>query len=500
MISPSELLQQVEDLLCKTGSSVMSSLAYDTSWAARMSEIDRELGNQALEWLSENQLSDGSWGTKEPMYYHDRVISTLAAMIALTKKGRRTMDKRSIESGLYALERITEGATQGLLTDPNGATVGFEMIVPTLVAEAEQLGIIKKQGERVLGRIAKMREAKMARIKGKLINKYITTAFSAEMVGREGLEKLDIANLQEANGSVGHSPAATAFYMLEINAGDSKALSYLKSAMKSDGGFCDLYPFEAFERAYVLWNLLLVDNWNETIRALIGSHLDYLHKAWTPGKGISYSALSCVPIDADDTIYAYDMLKSHGYDVDIEAVLALEEEDHFRCYELEVGLSPSVNIHAMHMLLKHGYDPAHPTIKKLLRYLESVKIGDAYWSDKWHSSPYYSTTHYIIACAGYQTHQAAASIEWLLHNQNPDGSWGFFMPTAEETAECLQALCILEKKTGKNYSDAIEKGRAWLENHLGAPYPPLWIGKGLYCPELIVRSTILSAITLVANR
>jgi halimadienyl-diphosphate synthase len=492
--------QQVAQLLNETGTSVMSSLAYDTAWIARIADIDRELSNQALEWLSMNQLEDGSWGTKEPFYYHDRVISTLAAMIALTKNGRRTTDKRSIEQGLYALERITDGATQGLMTDPNGATVGFEMIIPTLVAEAEQLGIIKRQGERVLGKLSKMRAAKMARLKGRLINKYMTTAFSSEMVGTEGIDKLDLNNLQEANGSIGHSPAATSFYLLEINPGDTRSIDYLKSAMSPQGGFCDLYPFESFERAYVLWNLLLVESWDETIRNTMRSHLDYLHKAWKPGRGISYSNLSCVPIDADDTIYAFDMLKQHSYDVDIEAVLSLEEEDHFRCYELEVGLSPSVNIHAMQMLLKHGYPTTHPTIKKLIRYLDSVKVSNAYWTDKWHSSPYYSTTHYIIACAGYQDHLAIPSIDWLISNQNTDGSWGFFMPTAEETAECLQALCIWEKKTGTYFNDVIEKGHKWLKKHTERPYSPLWIGKGLYCPELIVRSTILSALTLVNDR
>jgi hypothetical protein len=64
----------------------------------------------------------------------------------------------------------------------------------------------------------------------------------------------------------------------------------------------------------------------------------------------------------------------------------------------------------------------------------------------------------------------------------------------------LQALCIWEKKTGVSFNDAIENGRNWLEKHTERPYPPLWIGKGLYCPELIVRSTILSALTLVDNR
>ena len=83
-------------------------------------------------------------------------FARLAAMIALSYRGRRGHDKVQIENGKLALERIVGGATQGLQSDPNGATVGFEMIAPTLAAEAEKLGIIKSQGDRILGRLSKL--------------------------------------------------------------------------------------------------------------------------------------------------------------------------------------------------------------------------------------------------------------------------------------------------------------------------------------------------------
>ena len=38
------------------------------------------------------------------MYYHDRVLCTLAAMIALSYHGRRGQDKVQIENGKLALE------------------------------------------------------------------------------------------------------------------------------------------------------------------------------------------------------------------------------------------------------------------------------------------------------------------------------------------------------------------------------------------------------------
>ena len=68
-------------LLKKIGQSDMLVTAYDTAWVARLSEIDNELGLPALEWLSSNQLPDGSWGAAESYYYPDRIISTLSAMI-----------------------------------------------------------------------------------------------------------------------------------------------------------------------------------------------------------------------------------------------------------------------------------------------------------------------------------------------------------------------------------------------------------------------------------
>ena len=147
--------RRVKDLITKLideiGPGHMGSTAYDTAWAARLGEVDWSLSSHSLAWLAENQLPDGSWGAPAPMYYHDRVLCTLAAMIALTYRGRRGQDKMQIEKGRLALERIVGGATQGLQSDPNGATVGFEMIAPTLAAEAERLGIIKRQGDRILG-------------------------------------------------------------------------------------------------------------------------------------------------------------------------------------------------------------------------------------------------------------------------------------------------------------------------------------------------------------
>src|SRR5664279_4427929 len=102
-------MEDFSGLLKKLGNSQMSPSAYDTAWIARLDEFDPEMSNRALRWLSRNQLLNGSWGSARPMYYHDRVMCTLSAMIALTHRGRRATDKMQIEKGIEALEEITSG-------------------------------------------------------------------------------------------------------------------------------------------------------------------------------------------------------------------------------------------------------------------------------------------------------------------------------------------------------------------------------------------------------
>src|SRR5512138_492482 len=169
----------IAKLIDEIGPGHMGSTAYDTAWTARLGEIDWTLSNRSLAWLAENQLPDGSWGARAPFYYHDRVICTLAAMIALSYRGRRGQDKVQVENGRLALERIVSGATEGLQADPNGATIGFEMIAPTLAAEAEKLGLIKNQGDRILGRLSKQRAKKLSFLQNMKINRDVTMAFSA---------------------------------------------------------------------------------------------------------------------------------------------------------------------------------------------------------------------------------------------------------------------------------------------------------------------------------
>ena len=90
------------------------------------------------------------------------------------------------------------------------------------------------------------------------------------------------------------------------------------------------------------------------------------------------------------------------------------------------------------------------------------------------------------------------AVDWILKNQKPDGAWGFYnTSTAEETAYCIQALVIWQRYTGSSLMEKINQAYEWLIRNCEPPYPPLWIDKSLYCPEVLVKSSIVSALVLV---
>lgn len=60
--------------------------AYDTAWVALIEDINGGGGPQfpsCLDWIANNQLSDGSWGDEALFLAHDRLVNTLACVVAL---------------------------------------------------------------------------------------------------------------------------------------------------------------------------------------------------------------------------------------------------------------------------------------------------------------------------------------------------------------------------------------------------------------------------------
>ncbi|RQX42612.1 prenyltransferase, partial [Micromonospora chalcea] len=85
-------------------------------------------------------------------------------------------------------------------------------------------------------------------------------------------------------------------------------------------------------------------------------------------------------------------------------------------------------------------------------------------------------------------------VAWLLDTQRPDGSWGLWHGTAEETAYAVLALAGAGRSGDARIAAALARGRRRLSELDGCDdEPALWHDKDLYRPTQIVRAAVLAA-------
>ncbi len=484
----------IRSLLRDLDKKTFSGTAYDTAWVARVME---PAGKQqpsyprALEWLRKHQHPNGSWGS-DIEYYHDRIISTLSAILALAKAGKTAADRLAIQRGeRYIWEKID------LLPQEPHDTVGFELLLPMLFDEARKINLDLPYEK--CDPYRAIRASKLGMIPPYLLySRKVSSTHSLEFMGG-GLNLDLLEGLQEPNGSFGNSPSATA-YILTHCPDNEPARKYLSEVTLLDSGSAmSAHPVEVFNKSWVLYNLELTGTLSDYAE-LAHPHLDSLWKSWDNTRGVGFSRDYPVP-DLDDTAVVFKLLKRAGFPVDADAFLQFEKETYFTCYTFERTPSIGANVHLLDALGAWlGYEHRPRMVKKILRFLRSVRLDDAYWLDKWHISPYYITSHAIIASIGFDNELARDAVRWILSTQRSDGAWGWFRPTAEETAYCIQALATYHNQVDRVNTSVIYQAADYLSRQYGAwEMPNMWIEKCLYTPEHIVESTILSAMIMSIN-
>lgn len=478
---------QTQQLLSEIGIGRISPSAYDTAWVARLQLQMPQMANAALDWLRENQLDDGSWGTPEFFHYHDRMICTLSATIALQQAGEYK-DVRRLEAAKGFLEK--HGHNINL--NASGATVGYEMIMPMLLQEATTChGMASSLGAETPGMTA--RQKKLQNLPSRMITRHTTIAHSAEMVGIDNKHIINWEDLSEDNGSIGFSPAATAYFVSHCPEND-KAKAHLESVFL-ESSVPNVSSVDLFETIWSIWNLQQA--YPSFDPQLIKEHLDFIASSWVSGLGTSF-AYGYTPKDGDDSSLAYEVLVRGGRSPDLEAILHYEEANVFRCFQNENDPSISTNVHVIGALRQAGYENTHPSVQKAMRYLQEQQQADGWWLDKWHSSPYYPSAHYVMTAVGYCDNSVVQqTINWIINTQNKDGSWGHTVPTAEETAYSLMALSHCKRVGYAIDNTVLQRGKIWLSDHSSETGPALWIGKCLYTPVRVVASTVLSALAMV---
>jgi halimadienyl-diphosphate synthase len=472
----------------------IAGVAYDTAWLAGVpARHDRRQSRfpTSLRWLTDHQLPDGSWGSRV-RYEHDRILCTLAALAPLAQFGRRDEDRIAVEAGTRYLWQHGH-----LLRHEPVEMVGFELLLPTLIQRARLAGVNVPPH---LDVYTAERARKLELIPAEaLYSPHATVVHSLEFLGDQvDLQRLRAA--QGANGAIGNSPAATAFFLSQAE--EPRAQRYLEHCLEwTDSATAPvLHPCETFELLWAAYHLFLAGV--PAQRLLSPAERQHLKHALAEG-GVSLSPTFPIP-DADDTAVALLLMQQLGEAVDPGVLRAFEARDGtFVSFPYERHSSVGVNVHVLHALARvPGYPEAEARIRKIVEYLVDEHSG-LYWIDKWHISPLYATSHVVRVAehltpeqARPLTHLLERSREWLRQSQNADGSWGFYgQPTAEETAYGLLALSAASSRHDERDRKRCAAAADYLSTAADADMPALWIDKCLYTPPLVVRAAIDAALT-----
>ncbi|TVU33986.1 hypothetical protein EJB05_15806, partial [Eragrostis curvula] len=155
----SEMLDAIRAEVKSMVDGTINVSAYDTAWVALVKNVDGGDGPQfpsCIDWIVRNQLADGSWGDDTLFLAQDRIINTLACIIAL-KSWNIHHDKcrKGLSFVHENLWRLTED-------DEDWMLVGFEITLPTLLDMAKNLGLGLPSDEPVLQEIYAKREIKLS--------------------------------------------------------------------------------------------------------------------------------------------------------------------------------------------------------------------------------------------------------------------------------------------------------------------------------------------------
>ncbi len=447
--------ERAQALLNSLKKGTVSVSFYDIAWVLRADVLGKDVENVLLEKISSSQFLDGSWGGGV-FYFHDRVINTLSVVVALAQLGKQELV--DIEKAVHFLQEAIPK-----LLEEQVETIGFELTFPRLLQDAQLQDLDLPYDSEVIRHYVSIGAKKKGLVPKQLFTKQTTLLHSLEAFGEDELDYFEIVPFP--NGSIGNSPAATAAYLMKVGVDQApKSLEYLKSFSEVNWDIPSIYPFEIFEKAWVLYNFLHAG----ILESLdYKSHTDYLWEHWQKFNGASISNAFPI-IDSDDSAVVYIVLKQTGYPVDIQVLEQFEEEQWFRCFDLERNPSISANIHLLEAFsLDKEYKRQQEVIEKILQFLISKRGEDGFWKDKWHISAHYTTAHMALA---------VKNIDQNLYNSIIE-QYKLFIET-----EDYNNLSFEEKSY---IAQALEEPVELVQESNTAH---LWVDKGLYSPVNVIES------------
>ncbi|KAH9309756.1 hypothetical protein KI387_037667, partial [Taxus chinensis] len=350
---------------------------YDTAWVARVPALDgggKPQFPSCLQWIIDHQDTDGSWGDVHIFHIRERIVNTLACVIAL--KTWKTAPRR-VDKGLSFLQTYIPEMNE---EDDVYSPIGFEIVFPALMEDAKDMSLALPYNHEYLHKIYDERALKLKRIPMEYVHNFPSTLLHSLEGLRDQVDWTKLLKLQSDDGSFLFSPASTACALAQTS--DMNCARYLdKITQKHNGGVPNVYPVDLFEHLWMvdrLERLGIARYFQEEIK----DNLEYVYRYWT-NQGIGWARESPVQ-DVDDTSMAFRLLRLHGFDVTTEAFSHFKEGDQFICFKGQASqaVTGMYNLYRASQVLFPGESILEEAQMFSKKFLEDKKAKNQI-SDKW---------------------------------------------------------------------------------------------------------------------
>nr|UVE15959.1 ent-copalyl diphosphate synthase [Leonurus japonicus] len=369
----SSLVEVIQSMLQSIGDGEITVSPYDTAWVALVADDGRPQFPSSLDWISKNQLRDGSWGDARTFSIYDRIINTLACVVAL--KSWNIHPEKSHKGVSFIKKNIDKLEDENIEHMP----IGFEVALPSLIEIAKKLEIDIPDDGRGLQEIYARKELKLKRIPKDMMHELPTTLLHS-LEGMPDLMWQKLLKLQCQDGSFLFSPSSTAFALQQTQ--DHNCLKYLTNhVQKFNGGVPNVYPVDLFERLWAVDRIQRLGI-SRYFQAEIDECVSYVHRYWTD-KGICWARNSVVQ-DIDDTAMGFRLLRLHGYEVTADVFKHFEKGGEFFCFrgQSTQAVTGMYNLYRASQLMFPGEDILEDAANFSSKFLQQKRANNDLL-DKW---------------------------------------------------------------------------------------------------------------------
>lgn len=254
-----KLVQELADSCEEGGLGSASVSIYDTAWVSMITKNyngqKQWLFPESFQYLLGKQLPDGSWESYASL--EDGILNSLASLLALVRHSKAISDEkedfsRQLLSPISKAKKSLEEKLQSWDVE-SGMNVGFEILVPTLLAMLENEHIWFHFPQRKL--IQGLKESKMAGFDPQVLYQLPGT-YLHSLEALVGVIDFDRLGQHKVFGSMMGSPASTAAYLMHSSTWDDEAELYLRKVInkgqgKGSGAVPSVFPIPVFEIAWV---------------------------------------------------------------------------------------------------------------------------------------------------------------------------------------------------------------------------------------------------------